>query len=91
MFRLALMIVFSALAARAFWRLVGGVIDGFTDRAPRGTVAQRGVKMVRDPVCGTYVLPDSALALGDGARRVFFCSSRCRDQYRATSVEGRTA
>jgi uncharacterized protein len=91
MFRLALMIVFAALAARAFWRLVDGVVEGFTDRAPRGAVPQRGVQMVRDPVCGTYVLPDRAFAVSDGPRQVFFCSSRCRDQYRARSVEGRTA
>jgi len=91
MLRLALMIVLAALAARAFWRLVDGVVDGLAGRTPDGSVPERGVQMVRDPVCGMYVLPDRAIALGDGGRQVFFCSTRCRDQYRARSVAGRTA
>ena len=36
--------------------------------------------MVRDPVCGTFVLPDHALTIVDGRSRVFFCSGACRDQ-----------
>jgi len=56
--------------------------------------------MVRDPVCGTFVLPERALVVSDGRQRVYFCSSRCRDAYRAgpsngadrpRPVEGRTA
>ncbi|OFV92323.1 MAG: hypothetical protein A3G76_11815 [Acidobacteria bacterium RIFCSPLOWO2_12_FULL_65_11] len=86
MLRLALLIVLFALAARAFWRLVDGVVDGFTGRARRGTVPQRSVSMVRDPVCGTYVIPDRALAVGDASQQVFFCSSRCRDKYRAKTA-----
>jgi YHS domain-containing protein len=43
--------------------------------------------MARDPVCGTFVLPERALTLVDGRSRVFFCSDVCRDKYRA----GRTA
>jgi YHS domain-containing protein len=43
--------------------------------------------MARDPVCGTYVVPERAVALNDvstgAAGRVFFCSTACRDQYRA--------
>ena len=86
MFRLVLLIVLAAIAARAFWRLVDGVVDGLSDRPRPSGVPQRGVQMVRDPVCGTYVIPNPALALGDGSRQVFFCSPRCRDQYRAKSA-----
>ena len=43
----------------------------------------RGVQMVRDPVCGTFVVPDRAVTLVDGRARVFFCSDACRDKYRA--------
>jgi YHS domain-containing protein len=49
-----------------------------------------GVRMVRDPVCGTYIVPDRALFLTDGSRQVFFCSTTCRDAYRAR-VDARTA
>jgi len=86
MLRLVLLFVLAAIAVRAFWRLVDGVVDGFTERGPRGAVPQRGVQMSRDPVCGTYVIPNPALAISDGSRQVFFCSSRCRDQYRGKSA-----
>ena len=86
--RLALFIVFGIFVARAFWRLVDGVIEGVGGRAPRGRsqVPTRGVQMVRDPVCGTFVLPDHALMLGDGGARVFFCSGACRDKYQARTA-----
>jgi hypothetical protein len=54
------------------------------------------VHMVRDPICGTFVIPGRALALTDGTHQVFFCSAACRDHYRAQQpgrapAEGRTA
>jgi YHS domain-containing protein len=42
--------------------------------------------MVRDPVCGTFVLPDRALAISDARQRVYFCSEACRDTYRARTA-----
>jgi YHS domain-containing protein len=42
--------------------------------------------MVRDPVCGTYVIPDRAVPLLDGSQRVYFCSATCRDKYRARTA-----
>jgi YHS domain-containing protein len=49
--------------------------------------------MVRDPVCGTFVLPERAVTVADGSTRVFFCSTACRDKYTATArgARGRTA
>ena len=86
--RLALFIVFGIFVARAFWRLVDGIVAGVSGRPPRGgsQVPTRGVQMVRDPVCGTFVLPDHALMLGDGGARVFFCSRACRDKYQARTA-----
>jgi YHS domain-containing protein len=37
--------------------------------------------MVRDPVCGTYVVPGRALELARGRETLYFCSEKCRDQY----------
>jgi hypothetical protein len=80
--RLALFIVLGIIVARAFWRLVDGILEGVSGRPKGGgRVATRGVQMVRDPVCGTFVLPDHALTIGDGRSRVFFCSGACRDKY----------
>ena len=80
-----LLLVLAIVVARAFWRVVDGVIEGLSGRASRstgGNVPARGVQMVRDPVCGTFVIPDRAVALSDGSSRVFFCSATCRDKYR---------
>ena len=86
--RLVLFVVFGILVARAFWRLVDGIVEGVSGRPPRGRgqVPTRGVQMVRDPVCGTFVLPDHALTLVEGRARVFFCSDACRAKYQARSA-----
>jgi len=81
--RYILLFLLVAFLARALWRLCAGFIEGVTG-TPRGArVPQRGVQMVRDPVCGTFVVPGRAVMLVEGAERVHFCSDRCRDQYRA--------
>ena len=82
--RLLLFIILGVFVARAFWRLVDGIVDGVRGGPRRsGQVPSRGVAMVRDPVCGTFVLPDQALMVSDGRSRVFFCSGSCRDKYRS--------
>jgi YHS domain-containing protein len=84
--RFLLISILLTLAIRAAGRLIGGIIDGITGQ-PRGAgVQQRGVQMVRDPICGTFILPDRAVSIADGRGRVFFCSETCRDKYRARSA-----
>lgn len=81
--RYILIFLLIAFLARALWRLLAGFIEGVTG-TPRGArVPQRGVQMVRDPVCGTFVVPGRSVMLVEGAQRVHFCSDICRDQYRA--------
>jgi uncharacterized protein len=82
--RLVLFIVLGVIVARAFWRLIDGIVEGVKGGQPRGSsrVPTRGVQMVRDPVCGTFVLPDHALTAVDRGGRVFFCSAACRDKFR---------
>jgi YHS domain-containing protein len=88
-----LLLVLAMLMARAAWRVIDGVREGLAgrgaragDRAGDRHVPARGIQMVRDPVCGTYVIPDRALALSDGSGRIFFCSASCRDKYRARTA-----
>ena len=86
MSRLILFLALSVFVARAFWRMVDGVIEGVTGR-PRGSQpAKRSASMVRDPVCGTFVLPDRAVTILDRSTRVHFCSDACRDKYRARTA-----
>ena len=86
--RLALFVVLGIFVARAFWRLVDGIVEGVAGPRPRGRsqAPTRGVQMVRDPVCGTFLLPDHALTIVDGRARVFFCSDTCRDKYQTRTA-----
>ena len=83
MVRIVLFVILSVFVARAFWRMLDGIIEGYSGRPRRSNILSRGVQMARDPVCGTYVVPDRAVAITDGRRQVFFCSAVCRDKYRA--------
>jgi YHS domain-containing protein len=90
MVRLALIIIFVFVVGRAIWRLLDGIIDGISQAGGgRAGVPQRGVQMVRDPVCGTFIVPANALTLMDGGARVYFCSDACRDAYRKRPPAGR--
>ena len=100
MLRFALLLIVFIFVARIFWRIFDSFMEGMTGQTRQQTqVPQQGVSMARDPVCGTFVLPERALSLVDGRTRVFFCSDTCRDKYRARPssgsgrppVEGRTA
>ena len=85
MFRTLLILVVILLLARAVWRLLGGVVSGAISAGPvtRGghPAAPTAVKMERDPVCGTYVVPSKAIALAKGRETLYFCSERCRDEW----------
>ena len=70
------------LVIRAVWRVVGNMIT--VSAGARRTTASgepRAVKLVRDPVCGTYVVPANAVTSGAGAQMKFFCSENCRRAY----------
>jgi len=72
------------LLTRALSRLWGGIMEGLSgEPRTRSHVPQRGVQMVRDTVCGTFIVPDRALMLSVGRQQLFFCSPACRDKYRA--------
>jgi hypothetical protein len=83
MLRLLLFIVLAIFIARAFWRMFDGIVEGASGGPAKDQVPDRTVPMVRDPVCGTFVLPDRAVTLIDGRARLHFCSDACRDTYRA--------
>jgi hypothetical protein len=75
-------LVLLLVVARALWRLGGGIIAGMKVQTRSPTAPAHGVQMVRDPVCGTFVVPDHAMSLTLGRQRVYFCSAACRDRYR---------
>ena len=65
------------LVVRAVMRLVCGIVEGATGGGPRAA-APPATKMVKDPVCGTYVVPSKALTASRGNQTAWFCSPECQ-------------
>jgi uncharacterized protein len=89
--RLILGFVVALLLLRGLRRLLRGIAEGLQGTpAPTPPAA---VALVRDPVCGTYVVPSKAVRAGSGAETRFFCSENCRRAYagRREAPEGRAA
>lgn len=85
MVRFLLLFLLAMFLARAVWRLLGGVVEGAVRSAgpaepPRRT-ATPSVKMVKDPVCGTFVVPGKAVELVRAGETHWFCSERCRAEF----------
>jgi YHS domain-containing protein len=76
---LFLLIVF---LLRFVMRLMRGVASGMSSSGPgkqRG--ARPPVKMIADPICGTYVVPGKALEATRGRDTQYFCSEACREKW----------
>ena len=87
MTRVVLLAVLLLALAWAFWRLVDGVIETFggTTDGQRRRRRVPAVKLVRDPVCGTWVSPNNARFLQIGSATHFFCSDECRGKFEKRS------
>jgi YHS domain-containing protein len=79
MAKIILWAVLFLLLVRAVSKLFRGVIEGagYT----RGDSTQRSVGLVRDPVCGVFVVPGQALTSGSGSGTRHFCSEKCRREW----------
>jgi YHS domain-containing protein len=84
--RFILLSLFVTLIVRALLSVFRAAISGATPPPARRQSGppDRGVQMVRDPVCGTFLPPASAVSLVErgGAIR-YFCSEKCREKYKA--------
>jgi YHS domain-containing protein len=74
-----LRILLLLILLRLAWTLILGVMRGLNEPGRR----KRGepVQLVRDPICGTFVVPARALPLNRGGETQYFCSERCRERY----------
>jgi uncharacterized protein len=77
--RFILFLLFVSFVIRSVLRLGRGIAEGM--RGPQAPKPPQAVPLARDPVCGTYVVPSSALSAGTGAQMKFFCSENCRRAY----------
>jgi len=81
MTRLILLTILLIVIARLFWRLMDAVIAGARGEQRPGRRGGTPVKLVRDPVCGTYVPPRAALSVTSGGSTHYFCSEECREKF----------
>ncbi|HJN45623.1 MAG: hypothetical protein CL477_12250 [Acidobacteria bacterium] len=76
------------LLVRLVWKFLGGLVQGAASR-PQVPPAER-VRLVRDPVCGTYIDQSRALTTRRRGEVHHFCSEDCRAAFqqgkRAPSV-----
>ena len=79
MARFILWAILIVIIARSLSRLLHGVLEGagYT----RDNAQQRSVGLVRDPVCGVFVVPGQALSAGSGDATRYFCSEDCRRKW----------
>jgi YHS domain-containing protein len=81
MARVILWIILASIVIRMAWRFVHAIMEGaglLDGSSPPGSV-----KLVRDPVCGVFVVPTHALTAGSGASTKYFCSEKCRKAWAA--------
>jgi YHS domain-containing protein len=81
-------VLLTVVAIRAIWKLMQGIRIGMSVGTAEPSQRERGapalgVQMAKDPVCGTYVVPDRAVSLSVRRERFYFCSEACRDKFRA--------
>jgi YHS domain-containing protein len=74
-----------SVIAWAFWRFVDGVIEAFGGTTRQRRARRVPVKLVRDPVCGTWVAPGESLEFRSGGQTHYFCSVDCRESFRKSA------
>jgi YHS domain-containing protein len=87
-----LRLVLILILVRLVWRFLANVMYGLTGSEPR--VRPRAgdpVPLVKDPVCGTYVVKAKALAARTNDETAWFCSEACRDTWRSSHTGARSA
>jgi YHS domain-containing protein len=80
---LILRIILVLIVLRLIWKFIRGVLEGagFIQRP-----AHPSVGLVRDPVCGVFVVPTNALTAGSGLDTRYFCSEKCRAEWRRSKA-----
>lgn len=75
---LILKLLLVLIVARIAWRFIRGVLEGAGFfQVP----SQSSVGLVRDPVCGVFVVPSRAVTAGSGVETRYFCSEKCRREW----------
>lgn len=96
MLRWVLEAVIAILVITLLRAVIGAVMKGFSDLFhPPAGARQEGSQnrprpipnaeaLKKDPVCGTFIAPSSALTKTIGSETFYFCSAACSDKFRET-------
>jgi YHS domain-containing protein len=76
--RLVLFLLLALMAVRSLMRFIAGIAAGAAPERTQRPPQQVMGHMVKDPVCGTYVVEGQALTAVRGGQKAWFCSSRCQ-------------
>ena len=74
-----LRVILPVIAFYLIWRFVSGVIEGATGKSK--VSKPKGVSLVKDPVCGMFVVRSRAVTIKRDGIVKYFCSDQCRRKY----------
>jgi YHS domain-containing protein len=74
-----LRVILPIIAFYLIWRFVSGVIEGATGKSK--VSKPKGVSLVKDPVCGMFVVRSRAVTIKRNGIVKYFCSDQCRRKY----------
>jgi len=87
--RFLLLLILGMVLARVLRGVLASAIAATREQPPRPAAGpSQGVKMVRDPVCGTFLPPGNALAVTDRGTVHYFCSEACREKHARSRRQG---
>ena len=81
MTKLIITLVLLLIIGRLVWRFMYAIFEGAGMLKDSQDRERKAVKLVRDPVCGVFVVPSQALTSGSGTSTRYFCSEKCRQQW----------
>ena len=70
------------IIAKGFADIFGAASSGQAGAGPRAAPLPKSEALKRDPVCGTFIAPSSAVQKNIGGQIYYFCSAECRDKFR---------
>jgi YHS domain-containing protein len=93
MFRAILEMIAVVLVITVLRSVIGIVVKGFGEAfrsdssaqapGPRPSAVPTGGELKKDPVCGTFISTSTALQKKAGGETYYFCSTACRDKFKA--------
>jgi YHS domain-containing protein len=99
-FRAILYLIVIVLGISVFRSIVGVISKGFADLVNPTPPSEPRTRTDRvpsvealhkDPVCGTYIAPSTAVVQMVGGEKVYFCSTACRDKFSSGQAASRHA